>query len=294
VRTNGWLLTLGGRVDGWQTSNGHLVESTVATGAITKALFYPRRSGRLPTARAGARYDFSDSFYLRAAAYEGFRAPSLNELYRPFRVGLITTLANPALTPEELYGTEIGVGGLFHGTTWQATVFYNQIHDAIANVTVGTNLQQRENAGDINAYGVEFDAAYPVTDWAALTASFDDVNASLNGNQPQQAPRWTATGGLDLKPLPRLTVDAFVRYEGRRFSDDVNTAALALNAATTFDARISYLLTDNLSAYVYGDNLLNARVGSTAAFQPLTNGTTGVVVNYAAPRIIGGGLSFAQ
>jgi vitamin B12 transporter len=294
TRFDGWLLTLGGRVDGWQTSNGHLVESTVATGAITKDQSYPSRSGTLPTARAGARYDFSDELYVRAAAYEGFRAPSLNELYRPFRVGLITTLANAALTPEELYGTEVGVGGVFHGVTWQTTVFWNQLHDAIANVTVGTNLQERENAGDINAYGVEFDAAYPVTDWAALTASFDDVNASLNGNQPQQAPRWTVNAGVDLKPWPRLTVDAFLRYEGRRYSDDVNTPSLALDATTTFDARISYLLTDRLSAYIYGDNLLNARVGSTAAVQPLTNGTSGVVTNYAAPRIVGGGLSFAE
>ena len=145
--------------------------------------------------------------------HEGFRAPSLNELYRPFRVGQITTLANAALTPEELYGTEVGVGGVFHGVTWQTTVFWNQLHDAIANVTVGTNLQERENAGDINAYGMEFDAAYPVTDWAALTASFDDVNASLNGNQPQQAPRWTVNAGCRVSSrCRRLTVDAFLRF----------------------------------------------------------------------------------
>ena len=37
-----------------------------------------------------------------------------------------------------------------------------------------------------------------------------------------------------------------------------------------------------------------ASVGSTAAVQPLTNGTSGVVTNYAAPRIVGGGLSFAE
>jgi outer membrane receptor protein involved in Fe transport len=29
----------------------------------------------------------SDAFSLRAAAYRGWRLPTLNELYRPFRVG---------------------------------------------------------------------------------------------------------------------------------------------------------------------------------------------------------------
>ena len=298
-RFDGWLITLGARVDGWETSNGHLIESTVATGAISKQQFYASRSGTLPTARAGVRYDLSDSLYLRAAAYEGFRAPSLNELYRPFRVGQVTTLANPALTPEELYGTELGAGGDLGGVTWQATVFWNQLHDAIANVTLPSppfppNTQMRENAGDINAYGIEADARYPINDMFALTAAFDDVNASLNGKRPAQAPRWTATAGIEATPLPKLTVDANLRYESKRFSDDLNTAGLALDGVTTADARISYALTQSLSVYVYGDNLFNARVGSTAAFQPLLDGTTGVVTNYAAPRIIGGGVSFTE
>ncbi|HEX4293961.1 MAG TPA: TonB-dependent receptor [Rhizomicrobium sp.] len=293
-RFDGWLVTLGARVDGWSTSNGHLIESAVATGAITKQQFYPSRSGTLPTARAGVRYDLSDSLYLRTAAYEGFRAPSLNELYRPFRVGQIVTNANPALTPEELYGTEIGAGGNLGGVTWQGTVFWNQLHDAIATVTTGTNVTMRENAGDIDAYGIEADARYPINDMFALTAAFDDVDASLNGHRPQQAPRWTATGGVELTPLPKLTADINLRYESKRFSDDVNTPSLALDGVTTADARISYALTGTLSVYVYGDNLFNARVGSVAANQQLTDGAMGVVTNYAAPRIIGGGVSFAQ
>jgi outer membrane receptor protein involved in Fe transport len=62
----------------------------------------------------------------------------------------------------------------------------------------------------------------------------------------------------------------------------------------TVDARVSWAFNDRLSAYVYGDNLFNARVGSTAQFQNQTDGTTGVVVNYAAPRIVGVGLSFSR
>ncbi len=307
ARMDGWLLTLGGRVDGWQTSNGHLIESTVATGAVTKQQFYPSRSGTLPTARAGARYDLSDSLYVRTAAYEGFRAPSLNELYRPFRVGQITTLANPALKPEELYGVEAGLGGVWQSISWDATAFWNQLHDPIANVTLpppATNLQMRENAYDINALGVESEAQWKLNDWAALRAAFDFVDARtkvvnattllLTPARPAQAPRWTVTGGFELTPLARLTVDADLRYESQRFADDQNTPSLALAGVTTADARISYALTEKLSAYVYGDNLFNARVGSTAAFQPLTNGSNGVVTNYAAPRIVGGGLSFAE
>ena len=46
---------------------------------------------------------------LRAAAYSGFRLPTLNELYRPFAVFPVTTNANAALLPERLEGWEAGI-----------------------------------------------------------------------------------------------------------------------------------------------------------------------------------------
>ena len=39
----------------------------------------------------------------------GFRAPTLNELYRQFRVGTVLTLANNQLGPERLVGGNLGV-----------------------------------------------------------------------------------------------------------------------------------------------------------------------------------------
>jgi outer membrane receptor protein involved in Fe transport len=287
VRADGWLLTLGARADGWETANGHLIQ----TGVAPMNVRYPSRSGTLPTARAGIRRELGDGFYVRGAAYEGFRAPSLNELYRPFRVGQITTQANPALTPEELYGAETGIGGDHGAFSWQGTLFWNQLHNAIANVTIGDNLQMRENAGDIDAYGVEADARYSVSEDLALTAALNAVDASLNGNRPAQAPRWTATGGVEYRPLSQLTLFADFRYESLRFADDQN--ALSLAPATTVDARVSWALTHSLSLYVYGDNLFNARVASTAAMQPLLGGNA-IVTNFSAPRMVGGGLSFTQ
>ena len=44
-----------------------------------------------------------------ATSAAGFRAPTLNELYRQFRVGTVLTLANNQLGPERLVGGELGV-----------------------------------------------------------------------------------------------------------------------------------------------------------------------------------------
>src|SRR4029079_9501389 len=54
--------------------------------------------------RLGALFRATDAVTLRASAYRGFRAPTLNELYRPFRVGNVETLANPDLRQETLTG----------------------------------------------------------------------------------------------------------------------------------------------------------------------------------------------
>src|ERR1700750_3313904 len=94
----------------------------------------PRRRAR--RGRLGGRYPLSPELWVRGATYAGFRAPTLNELHRPFRVGNDITEANPLLVPEKLYGIEggLGGGGLFQ---WSLDAFYNELHDPVLNVTIG-------------------------------------------------------------------------------------------------------------------------------------------------------------
>lgn len=299
-----WLVTVGVRADAWQSSNGHVVQTTLATGAATTQT-YSSRSGLLPTARAGVRYG-DDAFYLRTAAYKGFRAPSLNELYRPFRLGNNVTEANPALAPETLSGVEIGAGGAFGDVTWDLTAFFNRLHAAVTNVTVGTGpgtfpgagfvpagglLIQRRNVGDINAPGLEGEVAY-ATGPLKLTAAFDLLDQrvhggseapQLTGKRPAQAPRATVTGGLDLD-LDPVTASATLRYESNRFSDDAN--ALRLGSAVVAGARLSYAFGNGLAAFVAADNLFDARVATTM--------TADGIASLDAPRLVTAGVTFVR
>ena len=178
------LLTAGGRLDGWSTFDSHRLERNLITGRPTLDLRAPARGGVLPTARVGARVDVGVATWLRTAAYSGFRAPTLNELYRPFRVGNDVTEANSALVPERLYGVEVGVGGAPGGVTWSATAFYNRLDDPVTNVTLangpitdpvagfipaGGVLLQRRNVGAVDAYGVEAENSTRLSD--ALTTA---------------------------------------------------------------------------------------------------------------------------
>jgi outer membrane receptor protein involved in Fe transport len=294
--TGTWLLTAGVRADYWADSQGHLVNTTLATGTVTSAFDYPGRDGTVPTARVGARYNFDGDQYLRVAAYSGFRPASLNELYRPFRVGNVTTQANAALVPEELYGVEAGWGGVLGGFSWDATGFINQLHNAVENVTTGANTQQRTNVGDINALGIEADASEKLTDTLSLRAALSLTDArvdpdsgvlavypGLKGKRPAEAPTTTITGGADWIPIDKLTLDASIHWDSARFEDDLNT--LKLGSAFVLDLRAEYEIRDHISIFVAVDNTTDANIA--------TQDTTGVI-NFGEPRVYEIGLKYAE
>src|SRR5207245_6351391 len=90
----------------------------------------------------------------------GFRAPTLNELYRQFRVGTVLTLANDQLGPERLVGGEAGISlAPVRDLTIRTTWFDNRVTSPVSNVTLaqsGANVtQQRQNLGGTRIWGVQ-------------------------------------------------------------------------------------------------------------------------------------------
>ena len=86
-----------------------------------------KRDGWLPTARGGAVVRWDCGLSLRTAAYLGWRMPTLNELFRPFRAGLDATAANPNLDPEKLAGGEVGTDYEHGAIRLSVTGFVNRL-----------------------------------------------------------------------------------------------------------------------------------------------------------------------
>lgn len=305
--TGDWLVTGGARLDRWTSTDARRREFVLATGATTLNAPTPDDSGTVPTGRIGLRYALTPDVWLRGAAYAGFRAPTLNELHRPFRVGNDVTEANPRLRPEKLDGVEAGVGGE-GAVRWQATLFYNELRDPITNVTVGVGpgvfptagfipaggtLRQRRNAGEIDAWGVEGDASGqvgPTLTWRgafAYTHARVDGGAAapqLTGLRPAQTPEWTVTAGLDWRPLENLTLSGAVRYSGLQFEDDQNSRRLPPGAE--LDTRAGWMVAPDAEVYLAVDNLADAKIstGKTADF----------VDSYSEPRTVRVGFSYRR
>lgn len=299
-----WLVAGGLRVDRWENAGGFRQENTLATGAVLLNESDPDRSGEVVSARLALRRDLGGGYAARAAAYSGFRPATLNELHRPFRVGNDITEANAALTPETLKGVETGLAFDREGVRWGASVFWNQIEDAIVNVTLGSGpatfpragfvpaggvLRQRQNAGTIDAWGVELTGALDLSSAVSLNAAASWTDAEIDGGssaaqliglRPAQAPEWSATAGLDWRATDQLTLALAARYESSRFDDDLNSRVL--DAAVTLDGRAEWAFTRNATLWMAADNLFdeNVEVSETG---------TGVA-GYGPPRTISIGL----
>ncbi|MET0249193.1 MAG: TonB-dependent receptor, partial [Sphingobium sp.] len=162
------VLTGGVRADRWTIDGGFFR----AVGANARNDHFPDREGWRFSGRAGALLRMGEGSALRAAVYSGFRLPTLNELYRPFAVFPITTNANPALAPEKLKGLEAGADwSPAAGIDLAATLFYNRLDDAIANVTLNPTTRERRNVDHVAARGIELTAIARAGD-VSLTASY--------------------------------------------------------------------------------------------------------------------------
>jgi outer membrane receptor protein involved in Fe transport len=297
-------LTAGGRIDRWRIEEGALQERVFATGALPTNAAFRDRSGWQPTGRAGIAWRAAEAVTLRAAGYLGWRLPTLNELYRPFRAGADATAANAALAPERLEGIEAGIdwrpaAGLRLG----ATLFDNRLSDAIANVTLARGpgvfpgvgfvgaageYRQRQNLDSIAARGLEVDGEARLGAWA-LSAGWAWVDAEVEGSgpaaplqglRPAQTPRHTVSGTAAWTGANGARAAVSARYVGAQFEDDLNSQTL--DDALTFDAAARYPMGKRLALELRAENLADARVEAAISGDG--------VVERATPRTLWVGL----
>lgn len=299
-------LTGSARLDRWWIEDGFFRQSDISDPLVTIDDFNDREGWRF-TGRAGLAWRPANPLTIRAASYTGWRLPTLNELFRPFRVGNDVTAANAALRPESLTGAEAGIDYAPASILrLSGTVFYNRLDDAIANVTLGKGpgvfpgagfvppgglYSQRRNLDAIEAIGVEFDARAHFAEWSVIASyAFTDAEisgrgaaASLDGLRPPQVARHngavTLAWARDLGPEASLTL----RYIGSRFEDDFNSQRL--DDALTVGARALIPVHGPLKLELRAENIFDARVEA---------GISGAgLIERATPQTFWAGLRFA-
>jgi len=214
--------------------------------------------------------------------YRAFRAPTLNELYRSFRLANVLTQNNPFLNAERLTGAEAGVNitTLQSRLDLRGTFFWSDIVDPVQNVTINPTsnpvLRQKQNLGRIRSRGVELDGVAHVTRDIQLAAGYEFTDAtvvnytvppgeiSLLGKNVAQVPRHVFTWEARYWNPSRILLSVQGRFVGNQFDDDQNQRSLAGYGAV--DASVEEPVTPAWDAFVRGRNLTGyrAEVGKSA------------------------------
>ena len=283
------VLTGGLRLDRTSIADGFFIARNAANAVVSETAS-PDRSDWDVTWRAGAALEAAPGLRLRAAAYSGFRLPTLNELYRPFVVFPVVTQANAALENERLEGFEAGVDWTpAQGVELSLTAFDNEVENAIANVTLTPTLRQRRNLPAIEARGIEaglrlsrgpvrFDGTLAYTD---AQVRGEGASLALDGNRPPQTPRWAGAATLAYEPSDGWLFSTTLRHVGAQFESDRETDRLP--PATTLGLYAQAPLFGPLSFVARAENLLDETIVTRNAGGTLDLGT---------PRTVWAGLRY--
>jgi outer membrane receptor protein involved in Fe transport len=299
--TSRLTLTLGARVDSWRNYDGHHREIDAATGEPTAnhRPSLPERDDTVFSPRVAALYHVADWVSVWGDLGWGFRAPTLNELYRQFRVGTVLTLANNQLGPERLVGGELGIRiSPVRNISWRTTWFDNRVEDPVSNVTVSTAgatvTQQRQNLGRTRISGLQTDVEYRIGTAYRISGGYlygrarvveFAANPDLVGNYLPQVPKHR--GSLQVAYInPRyVNVAVGLHAIGRQFDDDQNLRTVpgeskpGLPGYALIELSASKSINRNIEIFAGAQNLFD-----TAYFVGTLPTTTGT------PRLVHAGV----
>ncbi|MEE2778615.1 MAG: TonB-dependent receptor, partial [Acidobacteriota bacterium] len=278
-----WEFQIGARGDRWESEQGFRSETSRTTGVPRLDLTFEDRSETEFSPRVAAVFDAGNGIGIRGSVYEAFRAPSINELYRPFRVRSDITAANEALVPENLTGTEVGVD--FRGgktVRGKVTGFWNEIDDPIANVTIGFGpgrigpcgftpgggaCRQRQNLDQTEVSGLEAEIDVRPSHRLRMSASYlysdtEITGASnqpaLRGNRIAQVPETQVVVRASYASDSNLGISIQARFVDDQFEDDLNTRPL--DSFTTVDVAVTQKLNDGWTAFLRLENIFDEEI----------------------------------
>ena len=276
------------RVDHWKQFSGFRNQFNLETDAQTRDTIYGDRSGEEPSLNLKYSRRIDTNWSFNSLVFTGFRAPTLNELYRPFRVRNDITESNPLLVNESITGGEIGLYYRDEANAFQITGFDYFMDDMITNVFLhndtgfdplcgfvpgGGSCNQRQNVDKSEVRGLEvawrWDAGTGFEILLNYLFSNTEITQStsqplLSGKSFPLAPEHKLFGQLAWSPNDQLTFQAQLQYRSGQFDNVLNSRRIG--GSSQLNLGVSYQLLDsNWSVRAQVDNLFDEEIVTAIA-----------------------------
>ncbi len=284
-------------------------ERNIQTGATIVDSTYAATSGGHTSYNVGLRLQATSALGLRGSVYSSYRAPTMNELFKPAREAGNTIIeSNATLGPETLNGAEVGADlRLGSRVMTRLTTFWNQVDNSIVDRTIGRTTtagrtiapcgfvsangtcRQRDYFDEVVVHGIESEVEMRASEswtvaashvWNPTRVSESTRDPAMVGRRVRSAPLNSGTASVTYASVRPLGGNVMVRYIGRRYDDDLNSLPLAPFAV--LDARVNYRLPRMAQVYVSAENLLNRTY--------LVTLTAAGLMRTGNPRLIEGGI----
>lgn len=286
--------TLGARVDYWnsQTPSSY---NAGANGTNPVYQNIPDKSKTQLSPSLGLLYNATSNLDFRAAAYQAFHAPSMNNTLRSYGSQTSWNFANPYLTPETMTGYEFGTDYRWREGFAQLTAFNNYVQNSVSSYALssssasdvvlakslcnatGNPLTGTGNIGICNSksinyftnqqnllsQGVEFQYHQDLSAHWGVDGGYTYTAARLTwtatsdptNSQVGGVPRNMVNSGLSFYPAPNASLTTTLRYVGNSWMDTAHLYPVPAYAILGLKA--NYQLTQQATIFASVVNLLN-------------------------------------
>lgn len=260
------VFNLGGRYE-WITNSDGLSLDTDISASPTR---HKSKIWSNFSPRGGVVFQATDNTLLRASIGQGFRVPTLFELYKTTRVsGTRISEANPQLDPETSTTYEIGAEHWFLPSLMgKVSFYYTEAEDFIISATKGKvgrdTISQRQNIGKVIIKGAEPVLKYDIDNNWALFGSFTyneskfrevPVNPALEGNFLPYTPWQKWNLGASYKNPAVIDAEIIGHFRSRLYANDLNTNPV--HNYFVADLNLSRRVNEHAGLFLKVENLLD-------------------------------------
>lgn len=283
-------LTLGGRLETWQSLDGQNVVTLANAAGVITSSFTTNQPGLASTnfsPKASLSYDPNKDWNVTVNFGEAYRYPTVLELYQNVTVGNTITVANPFLKPEQDFTGELNIERHWNDGRVRLTLFRERTNNAIIAQTNMINATQSattfSNVDAIRMQGVELSAdkdnvlvsglqlfgSVTYVDSRILADAgwvgsdpLTNLPTTVVGKRVPYVPDWRAKFGVTYRPNDNWAYTVAARYSGKQYStlDNTDRVSHVYGAFDNFfvvDLKVHYNATKNF-AFDFGiDNLFN-------------------------------------
>jgi iron complex outermembrane receptor protein len=290
-----WTLTLGGREEFWNASNGSNTNASTTPALAT----YPSQSRSDFSPKAALSWDVSPELTTRFSYGRAVRYPTVTELYQQVTSGSTLVHNNPNLKPEDVSSYDWTTQYTLNGDSLRVSLFEEDRGQALfsqTDTTVSPNLTQIENITAVRIRGAEtaLDAANVLIKGIDLSGSVTYADSGILsdtqaptavGRQFPRIPRWRARLVATYRQDDRLSYSLGYRFASGAFSTLLNTDVNhgvygGISAYGVLDAKVNYKISHQITASVGVDNLTNDHYFVSPHPYPQTTGFVGLKYDY--------------